>query len=122
MHKRAKKIFASLSQHHSMYRAEIEYQGEKLESPYFVMNLEVLYPAMNKTASEVFYRSTEKKKILSVIKMVLSRKKLKKIPKDEHLFRLKEFQAVTIIDEYGKNLIEEAKVIGVEFVELEIAD
>ena len=103
-----------------MYRAEIEYQGEKLEGPFFVMNLEVLYPAMNLKKSD--YNTLGEDKIMVVDKLILSRKKLKKIPKDEHLFRLKEFRAVTIIDEYGKNLIEEAKVIGVEFVELEIAD
>ena len=122
IHNRVKKVFQSLCKHHTLYKSEVEYLGEKLNGLFYTMNLEILYPAMNLDKSEYGFYASEKNRISYVRKLILSRKKLKKIPKDEHLFRLKEFRAVTIIDEYGKNLIEEAKVIGVEFVELEIAD
>ena len=122
IHNRVKKVFQSLSKHVTLYKSEVEYLGEKLKGPFYTMNLEILYPAMNFEKSEYSYYSDIKHRISTVYTMVLSAQKLKKIPKDEHLFRLKEYIPYAIIDEYGKNLIEEAKVIGVEFVELEIAD
>ena len=122
IHNRAKKIFASLTKHHTMYKSEIEYLGEQLPGPYFTINLETLYPAADLDKSDC-YKDTIRgeEHILSIDRLVLSQKKLDQIPKDEHLFRLAEFTPITIVDEVGKNLIEEAKITGVEFTELEVA-
>lgn len=123
IHNRVKKIFASLTKHHTMYESQIEYQGEKLPGPYYTMNLEVLRSAMEIEKSDFWMDEVRGKEyIASVHKLILSAKKLSQIPKDEHLFRLKEFTPITIIDEYGKDLIEEFGVVGVEFQELEIAE
>lgn len=122
IHDRAKKLFASLTKHHTMYKSQIEYQGEILPGPYYTMNLEVLRPAMEMEKSNFWKDEIRgEEHILSVDHLVLSQKKLDQISEDEHLFRLEEFTPIIIVDEYGKNLIEEAKIIGVEFREIEVA-
>ena len=116
-------VLDSISNKIQKYKAQLYYQNKPLSENHFAINLESAYDCMNLVRSEYSKSDISGKETIFVVrKLILSKEKLSQIPQDEHLFRLKEFTPVTIIDEYGKNLIEEAGVVGVEFQELEVAE
>jgi len=112
-----------LSTHLTFYESIIKFKDTYLNEKYFTINLETSYAAANLQSSEFdSYFIKGQDDIRCFDKLILSQKKLIKIPKKEHLFRLQESKSTLIISEYGKNLVEENGIIGVEFEPLEIAD
>ena len=121
--KRFLHIIKKINKNIDSYRSKIQYGEKYLDSEYFSINLLELYPAMNMRLSKYDSMQVKEKQIVIFAEeLILSQKKIDQIPKGEHLFRLQECPSYIIISEYGKNLIEENGIIGVEFEPLKIAD
>ena len=123
INKRTLEVIKSLTTKYNIYESTILYQNHYLKGKYYTVNLETASFAANLDLSD--YRSIKtgsEDEIAYFNDLILSQKKIDQIPKGEHLFRLQECSPYVIISEYGKNLIEENGIIGVEFDPLEIAD
>ena len=105
------------------YKAILYYRNKVFSKNYSALNLENAHCCMDFEKSECSKSDlTGEKRVLLVRKLALSKEKLLKIPENEHIFRLAEFTPIIIIDQYGKNLIEEAEITGVRFKPIEVAE
>jgi len=66
------------------------------------------------------YDADEEKRIRGIDKIVLSKEKLPDIPKENNIFVLQEESIELICTQTAKDLIEQAGIIDVRFIELEV--
>ena len=104
----------------------LDEDGTLFEKEYFSINIETTAEVLNleKTRCYKDYDCPGYKPgypYLSLFdKIVLSKKLIKNLNADYHLFRMAEQTTIMICDEYAKNLLEKNKITGVKYTELKV--
>lgn len=118
----SKKVLDCIKAVNKSYEAlptQIYYKGEKIYDLYYTM-LFPEYPLLNYEESD--YETTRKnpKNIWMLRNLILEKKKIEMLPKDNSIFCVQELTTRIICTEIAKDALEKAGVIGMKFEELEI--
>ena len=111
-------VIKKLTQNLQFFASEIYLKKLKLFDGYHTLLFTKHYPAIDWDNSICV--KTQSGKARSIDKLVLSKSKLSEIPEHEKMFLMEEEPGTILVTEEGKNAIEEAKIKGVMFNELDV--
>jgi hypothetical protein len=116
--KRLLELIKQLNRDYEALPSQIYYkEKEPIWDTYYSM-LFPEYEAFNWDKS--VYEADEEKRIFGLDKIVLSKEKLPDIPRENNIFVLREIRTELICTQTAKDLIEQAGIIDVRFIELEV--